>query len=223
MSEKKGVEFKGGSLHDGFCGFDGFGGSGFHLALLLLVLQIQNQEAAVTVLTVLAVSAVVAVSVVTAIPLKLKTPFLRHPDTGRLERLKQALWASSDVTWPAKFALRSCRAFFSLGDRLWLSNSNSITHMFVLGRSTLDIPTTTNSQKSKSTFSTPPISIAVHLPSSSQYTSHLHCTTLGTLLVFGVSGCSPSSLKDLSGRIRDSQAQPGLFKAASGIPRQADT
>ena len=33
---KRGVEFKGGSLHDGF---GGFGGSGFHLALLLLVLQ----------------------------------------------------------------------------------------------------------------------------------------------------------------------------------------
>ena len=36
---KRGVEFKGGSLHDGFGGFDGFGGSGKHLALLLLVLQ----------------------------------------------------------------------------------------------------------------------------------------------------------------------------------------
>ena len=38
MSEK-GVEFKGGSLHDGSGGFDGFGGSGEHLTLLLLVLQ----------------------------------------------------------------------------------------------------------------------------------------------------------------------------------------
>ena len=28
---KRGVEFKGGSLHDGFGGFDGFGGSGEHL------------------------------------------------------------------------------------------------------------------------------------------------------------------------------------------------
>ena len=36
---KGGVEFKGGSLHDGFGGFDGFGGSGEHLTLLLLVLQ----------------------------------------------------------------------------------------------------------------------------------------------------------------------------------------
>ena len=36
---KRGVEFKGGSLHDGFGGFDGFGGSGEPLALLLLVLQ----------------------------------------------------------------------------------------------------------------------------------------------------------------------------------------
>ena len=36
---KRGVEFKGGSLHDGFGGFDGFGGSGKHLALLLLLLQ----------------------------------------------------------------------------------------------------------------------------------------------------------------------------------------
>ena len=32
----RGVEFKGGSLHDGF---EGFGGSGKHLALLSLVLQ----------------------------------------------------------------------------------------------------------------------------------------------------------------------------------------
>ena len=37
---KRGVEFKGGGLHDGFGGFDGFGGSGEHLALLSLVLQI---------------------------------------------------------------------------------------------------------------------------------------------------------------------------------------
>ena len=36
---EKGVEFKGGSLHDGFGSVDGFGGSGEHLALLLLVLQ----------------------------------------------------------------------------------------------------------------------------------------------------------------------------------------
>ena len=36
---KRVVEFKGGSLHDGFGGFDGFGGSGEHLTLLLLVLQ----------------------------------------------------------------------------------------------------------------------------------------------------------------------------------------
>ena len=36
---KGGVEFKRGSLHDGFGGFDPFGGSGLHLALLLLVLQ----------------------------------------------------------------------------------------------------------------------------------------------------------------------------------------
>ena len=38
-SRKRGVEFKGGSLHDGFGGFDGFGGSAKHLALLLLLLQ----------------------------------------------------------------------------------------------------------------------------------------------------------------------------------------
>ena len=38
-STERGVEFKGGSLHDGFGGFDGFGGSGKHLALLLLLLQ----------------------------------------------------------------------------------------------------------------------------------------------------------------------------------------
>ena len=69
---KRGVEFKGGSLHDGF---GGFGGSGKHLALLLLPCQIQYQEAVLTVLTVLAVSAVVEVSVVTATPLKLNPPF----------------------------------------------------------------------------------------------------------------------------------------------------
>ena len=72
---KRGVEFKGGSLHDGFGGFDGLGGSGEHLALLLLVLQTQEKEAAVTVLTVLAVMAVMAVSVVTATLLKLNPPF----------------------------------------------------------------------------------------------------------------------------------------------------
>ena len=38
-SRERGVEFKGGSLHDGFGSFDGFGGSGEHLTLLLLVLQ----------------------------------------------------------------------------------------------------------------------------------------------------------------------------------------
>ena len=38
-SRKRGVEFKGGSLHDGFGGFEGFGGSGEHVTLRLLVLQ----------------------------------------------------------------------------------------------------------------------------------------------------------------------------------------
>ena len=33
------LEFKGGSLHDGFGGLDGFGGSAEHLALLSLILQ----------------------------------------------------------------------------------------------------------------------------------------------------------------------------------------
>ena len=37
---RRGVEFKGGSLHDGFGSFDGFGGfDGKHLVLLLVVLQ----------------------------------------------------------------------------------------------------------------------------------------------------------------------------------------
>ena len=36
---KRGVELKGGSLHDGYGGFDGFGGSGEHITLLLLVLE----------------------------------------------------------------------------------------------------------------------------------------------------------------------------------------
>ena len=64
---KRGSEFKGGSLHDGFGCFDRFGGSGLHLALLLLVLQ--NS----------AVSAVVAVSVVTATPL-IQPPLFHGPD-----------------------------------------------------------------------------------------------------------------------------------------------
>ena len=38
-SRKRGVEFKGGSLHDGFGCFDGFGGCAKHLALLLLLLE----------------------------------------------------------------------------------------------------------------------------------------------------------------------------------------
>ena len=38
-SRKRGVEFRVGSLHDGFGGFDGFGGSGEHLTLRLLVKQ----------------------------------------------------------------------------------------------------------------------------------------------------------------------------------------
>ena len=66
---KRGVEFKGGSLHDGFGNF------GAHLALLCLPYKIQCQEATVTVLTVLAVLAVVAVLVMTATPLKLNPPF----------------------------------------------------------------------------------------------------------------------------------------------------
>ena len=72
---KRGFEFKGGCLHDGFGGFVGFGGSGKHLTLLWLVLQ----NTALAVLTVLAVSAVMAVSVMTATPLKLDPPF-RDPE-----------------------------------------------------------------------------------------------------------------------------------------------
>ena len=41
MTEKGGVEFKGGSLHDGFGGFDG---SGEHLAPLSLVLENTGQK-----------------------------------------------------------------------------------------------------------------------------------------------------------------------------------
>ena len=74
-SRKRGVEFKGGSLHDGFGGFDGFGGSGEHHTLLCLSYKVQHNEATVAVLTVLAVSAVMAVSVMTATPLKLNPPF----------------------------------------------------------------------------------------------------------------------------------------------------
>ena len=49
----RGVEFKGGSLHDGFGSFDGIGVSGDHLSALLLAQKKQVQEAAVTVSTVL--------------------------------------------------------------------------------------------------------------------------------------------------------------------------
>ena len=45
--EKRGVEFKGGSLHDEFGGFGAFGG---HVALLCLSFEKQYQEATVTVL-----------------------------------------------------------------------------------------------------------------------------------------------------------------------------
>ena len=68
-SLKRGVEFKGGSLHDGFGGFEG---SEEHLALLCWSYKIQHNEATVAVL---AVSAVMAVSVMTATPLKLNPPF----------------------------------------------------------------------------------------------------------------------------------------------------
>ena len=78
MSEK-GVEFKGGSLHDGFGGYDGFGASGWHLALLLLFPHNTAQEATVTVLT---VSAVMAVSVITATPLN-STLLFRHLDFSK--------------------------------------------------------------------------------------------------------------------------------------------
>ena len=37
---KRGVEFKRGSLHDGFGGVDGFGGSAEHLATVLAVLAV---------------------------------------------------------------------------------------------------------------------------------------------------------------------------------------
>ena len=70
---KRGVEFKGGSLHDGFGGFDGFGGSGEHLALLCLSHKTQHNEATVAVWTVLVV---MVVSVMTATPLKLNPTFL---------------------------------------------------------------------------------------------------------------------------------------------------
>ena len=58
---KRGVEFEGGNIHDGFGSFEGFGGSAEDLAVLPSSSKIQCQEATVTVLTVLAASAVVAV------------------------------------------------------------------------------------------------------------------------------------------------------------------
>ena len=74
---EKGVEFKGGSLRDGFGGFDGCGGSGDSVESTLPSFcwpyKIQDKEAAVTVL------AVMAVSVATATPLKLN-PLFRHTD-----------------------------------------------------------------------------------------------------------------------------------------------
>ena len=41
---KRGVEFKGGSLRDGYGGFDGLGGSAERLTLLLLVLLDTAQQ-----------------------------------------------------------------------------------------------------------------------------------------------------------------------------------
>ena len=72
---KRGVEFKGGSLHDGFGGFDGLAVLESTLPSFCFSYKKKYREAAVKVLMVLAVSAVVAVSVVTAAPLKLNPPF----------------------------------------------------------------------------------------------------------------------------------------------------
>ena len=105
---ERGVEFKGGSLHDSF---DGFGGSGEHLALLLLALHRQCQE---TTITVLAVSAVVAVSVVMATPLKLNPPFsviLKAVWRGHLLTLQpgKVTWIECVVFAGRKFLQQSAK------------------------------------------------------------------------------------------------------------------
>ena len=69
------MQFKGGSLHDGFGGFDGSGEHLTGLPSLCLSYKIQDREAAVAVLTVLAVSAVMVVSIMMATPLKLNPAF----------------------------------------------------------------------------------------------------------------------------------------------------
>ena len=74
-SRKRGVEFKGGSLHDGLGNLDGLAVLKSTLPSFCLSYKIQHNEATVAVLTVLAVSAVMAVSVMTATPLKLNPPF----------------------------------------------------------------------------------------------------------------------------------------------------
>ena len=64
----RGVQFKGGSLHDGLDGFHGSSGSGMHLAFVSLVPHITRKRGNCVSLMVLAVSAVLMVSVVTASP-----------------------------------------------------------------------------------------------------------------------------------------------------------
>ena len=72
---EKGVEFKGGSLHDALAVLTVLVVVESTLPSFYLSYKIQCQETTVMVLTVLAVSAVVAVSVLTVSPLELNPPF----------------------------------------------------------------------------------------------------------------------------------------------------
>ena len=69
-SRKRGVEFKGGSLHDGLAVLTVLAVLGSTLPSVCLSYKIQHSETTVAVLTVLADCAVMVVSVMTATPLK---------------------------------------------------------------------------------------------------------------------------------------------------------
>ena len=76
---EKGVEFKGGILHDGFGCFEGLGGSGGQLTLLFSCATNAGRRPTMTVMTLLAASEAMAVLVMTATPLELNLPW-RQPE-----------------------------------------------------------------------------------------------------------------------------------------------
>ena len=102
---KRGIEFRGGSLHDGFGGFVGFGGSGEHLDLLLLVLQNTEQRGSGDGFDYLAVS-VMAVSVMAATPLNSTTLF-QYPESMHPHRSQHPACLHA-CSADESFMLQSC-------------------------------------------------------------------------------------------------------------------